>query len=584
MLISCSDYVGGDLSTFLLAAPLLYPDQSSAVSSRVLLNNPTWSTHERFLSEYTLLTSVKNVEQCFNVKLRQYSPSLTDWGSTALELSDYTMWTAGSSKPLRRGELMARHLTENYFQAHLLKICLPFPRTKWSTSFDVRSPLNPTLLFRLIIHFHKMGYPAHWLSDILGNMLEGIITTTTRAPRQQAMTTKEACKTYSSISVCIKPWLAELSTFASIWQHLLPFGLLFSSNLIPALNEIRSYSLKLPTPPQGDCLARAVFALVFWDTSRGSLPSDLRKTLLDDEQGDRSKSAKSIRESGVHVLTTFKWAQKTNTASFWLRSDVIGTMQKGDWKAYIWRFDEWKRVTSGVSVREHIQEGASWTGNETKLPLRPSSKKDTSIKPGDRTASVTKGATSGRSTSKSPSSSKAPKPEAQEPSASSIPAHISNEVDRKLVEEFQTTLSRLADAAAIDVKEPGLPKIVKKVRQDYVRAIDELHRRIDPSFTLSKANKFDDWSYIDLLHEVREVEMMLVGAPLLPKDVECQMHICKLVAGKVPSLETPSAESLGFVEEFDKHIETRKRYDAWKEKESKEPKPDRQVNPDCAPQ
>jgi hypothetical protein len=77
---------------------------------------------------------------------------------------------------------------------------------------------------------------------------------------------------------------------------------------------------------------------------------------------------------------------------------------------------------------------------------------------------------------------------------------------------------------------------------------------------------------------------MLVGAPLLPKDVECQMHICKLVAGKVPSLETPSAESLGFVEEFDKHIETRKRYDAWKEKESKEPKPDRQMNPDCAPQ
>jgi hypothetical protein len=78
--------------------------------------------------------------------------------------------------------------------------------------------------------------------------------------------------------------------------------------------------------------------------------------------------------------------------------------------------------------------------------------------------------------------------------------------------------------------------------------------------------------------------MMVVMASLLPKELDCQMHICKLVSGKVPSLETPSDESLGFMEEFDKHIETRKRYDAWKEKESKAPRPTRQMDPDCAPQ
>lgn len=364
MLICHSDYVGGDLSTFLLAVPILYPDQSSAVSSRVLLNNPTWSTHEHLLTEYTLLTNVKSVEQCFGVKLRQDSPSLTDWGSAALELSDYTMWTAEFSKRLRRGELMARSMTENFFQAHLLKVYLPYPRTKYCTSYDVRTPLNPTVLFRLLIHFHKMGYPAHWLSEILGNMLEGVITTMSRAPSQMVMTVKEALKSHPSISTCTNPWLAELSTFASIWQHLLPFGLLFNGNLLPALDSIKSYSIKLPPPPKEDCLARAVFALVFWDCSRGSLPYDLRKILLDDEHGDRSTSARSIRESGVHVLTTFKWLQEANTASFWLRSDAIDTMQQGDWKVYIWRLDEWKRVTTGVSVREHIQAGAAWTDNE----------------------------------------------------------------------------------------------------------------------------------------------------------------------------------------------------------------------------
>jgi hypothetical protein len=207
-----------------------------------------------------------------------------------------------------------------------------------------------------------MEYPAHWLSDILGNMLEGVITTTSRAPRQLAMTVKNARKTHPGIFTSIKPWLAGLSTLTSIWQHVLPFGLLFSSSLIPTLVSIKSYSVKMPLPPQGDCFARAVFALVFWDASRGPPPTDLRETLLDDERGDRSEKAKSIRESGIHVLTTFKWWQKTNTASFWLRSDVMKTMQQGDWKAYIWRLDEWTRVTSGVSIREHIREGATWTG------------------------------------------------------------------------------------------------------------------------------------------------------------------------------------------------------------------------------
>ncbi|KAG9516983.1 hypothetical protein KCV07_g6448, partial [Aureobasidium melanogenum] len=162
-----------------------------------------------------------------------------------------------------------------------------------------------------------------------------------------------------------------------------------------------------------------------------------------------------------------------------------------------------------------------------------------------------------------------------------MPAYISNDVDRKLVKEYQITLSSLADA-----KGPGLPKPIKKPRQAYIGAIAELRRRIDPSFTPSKATKFEDWPYIDLIHEVREVEMMVIMAPLLPNDLECQMYIAKLVAGKVPSLAKPSKESLQFVEKFDEHIERRKRYDAFREKQAKEPRPERQsqINPDCTPQ
>jgi len=108
--------------------------------------------------------------------------------------------------------------------------------------------------------------------------------------------------------------------------------------------------------------------------------------------------------------------------------------------------------------------------------------------------------------------------------------------------------------------------------------------RTDPSFTPAKPTRFEDWPLGELINEVRQVECMLLGAPLLPADLKCQIHISKLVAGTMPSTEVPSKESLSFLEKFDQHIDTRKRYDAWKEKQWKEPKEPGQVNSDRAPQ
>ncbi|THY50605.1 hypothetical protein D6C99_04740 [Aureobasidium pullulans] len=345
------------------------------------------------------------------------------------------------------------------------------------------------------------------------------------------------------------------------------------SSLVPDIGRVSKYILKFPTPSD-DMLNRPHFTVVFWNTSLDAVPTSLRWLLLDDEEGDRSRKAIKIREEGIHILTTFQWSSDTTTASFWLQSDVVMAMQKGDWKAYIWRLDTWQPVTSGVSVRDHIRKLANWNGenisdknDEEELPIRSASKAST------KTANMS-----------SSTQETTPTPIVQNKQTPTIPAHISNDVDRKLVREFQITLMRLVAAADEDVKEPGLSNSVKRVRQAYVRAIAEYRKRTDPSFTPAKPTKFENWPLGELINEVREVECMLLGAPLLPADLKCQMHVAKLVAGTVPSAEVPGKESLSFVEKFDQHIETRKRYDAWKEKQSKEPKEPRQVNPDCAPQ
>ncbi|OBW64251.1 MAG: hypothetical protein AUREO_056830 [Aureobasidium pullulans] len=570
------DYVGGALSTFLFGVPLLQREKSSALNSCVLLNTPAFNNHEDYLAEYTLLTGLNRVERYFGVELRKDSSSLNGWGRPGVVLHDYTMWTVrsqGPPKKLPANERMSRAAVEKYLQAHLLKICLPYPRPKLSAHQTLRAPLNLTVLFRLISHLQSLGYPAHWFSDILGQMLQGTVLTTARAPRQLVTTVGAAKKLYSSMNISVKPWLAELTTLSSIWRGLLPFGLLCEDGLVPDIGRVSKYSLKFPTPSD-DMLNRPHFTVVFWNTSLGAVPTSLRWLLLDDEEGDRSRKAIKIREEGIHILTTFQWSSDTTTASFWLQSDVVMAMQKGDWKAYIWRLDTWQPVTSGVSVRDHIRKLANWNGenisdknDEEELPIRSASKAST------KTANMS-----------SSTQETTPTPIVQDKQTPTIPAHISNDVDRKLVREFQITLMRLVAAADEDVKKPGLPKSVKRVRQAYVRAIAEYRKRTDPSFTPAKPTKFENWPLGELINEVREVECMLLGAPLLPADLKCQMHVAKLVAGTMPSAEVPSKESLSFLEKFDQHIETRKRYDAWKEKQSKQPQEPRQVNPDCAPQ
>ncbi|CAJ2513033.1 Uu.00g011520.m01.CDS01 [Anthostomella pinea] len=331
-----------------------------------ILCNPTLTArklcravgHEEFLSEYTLMSDMKSIESHFGVTLREDSSSLTNWGDRNLALSDYTMWSATGTKshPLHR--LMSRPALERYICAHLLKTCLPYPRPKFDNEL-VYAPLNLNMVFRLLFRMHEAGYPAHWLSGILRTMLEGKLTTSVRAPRQMVQDRVSVEKVHPTLTLSIKPWVAALSTLGTIWQDLLPFGLLFPSALLRQRSTVSEYQISFP-PHHDKALGRPHFMLFFWDTSSRLPPRKIRKTLLDDELGDRSEKVKGIRESGVHVLTTFRWATQTRTASFWLRSDIAESLQHGDWRAYVWRTDTYEKATEGVAVQDAIKEVRQW--------------------------------------------------------------------------------------------------------------------------------------------------------------------------------------------------------------------------------
>ncbi|KAI1869257.1 uncharacterized protein JN550_005887 [Neoarthrinium moseri] len=349
------DYVGGALSSFIYATPALKP--KSSLSSSVLLNNSAFEDYQQFLAEYTLLGDTKSIEDNFRVQLRDDSPSFMDWEE--MEMSDYTNWTKVAPATLSPANRMSRSELESFIHRHLLKVLLPYPRDPDDIDC-VYTPLNPTIIFRLVAHLHYVGYPAHWLSDILERILQGTVATTVRAPRQAVEDPGSVSQSYPSLNVSLKPWLAEMTTLSALWQGLLPFGLLFEKSLLPALSSIREYHISFP-PSLVQSQNRPHFMLVFWNEDSGSHPgSNLRDTLLDDENGDGSEKAKAVRESGVRVLMTYRWATKTRMASFWLRSDEVETMRGGNWSAAIWRSDTWNQVTPWVVVSKEIVDGEQW--------------------------------------------------------------------------------------------------------------------------------------------------------------------------------------------------------------------------------
>lgn len=153
------------------------------------------------------------------------------------------------------------------------------------------------------------------------------------------------------LSQSVKPFVAEMSTLASIWQSALPFGVL--STKISRTQDIRKYSINF-TEVSSDVDNNAVFVLAFYQTLMLPLQPSFRTLLLDDEEGQKD------RKEGLHIVTAWEWSRSSKTATFWLRRDVMEEMQRGQsWSVMIWRTDNWKHQ-SGVQKLDATDTGVTW--------------------------------------------------------------------------------------------------------------------------------------------------------------------------------------------------------------------------------
>ncbi|KAM0716120.1 hypothetical protein Q7P37_008634 [Cladosporium fusiforme] len=355
------DYIGGTLTSFLYALPLTHPGDSSYITSTCLRNPPRWKSEAHFHNESVGLNAPSDQAKVFRVRSS---------GSRDLEFGKMASSLLGSSQLMNSyhfwhhfarsqtfADLMPREKLETWLYRVFLKLAIPAHKQAIQSYVLIYSPLTLIVFYRLLLHLSNVGYPAHWLSGVLDNLLKGRINTTARPPRSDLMKIKETKASMPTVGQSVKPFVAEMSTLASIWQSALPFGVL--STNIPRTQEIRKYRINF-TEVSEHVDNTAVFVLAFFQALMLPLQPSFRTLLLDDERGQKDPQISTLREEGLHIVTTWEWSRSSKTATFWLRRAVMEGMQRGqDWGVMVWRTDNWTHQ-SGVQRLDAMDTGVTW--------------------------------------------------------------------------------------------------------------------------------------------------------------------------------------------------------------------------------
>lgn len=374
------DYVGGHLTTFLHAMPLLARHPTSLVGSVCLRNPPFFRDMGDFLAEYQLISSEKMLEQLTGVRI-----VFRGHGPVPLASYTYYCWNQPmDSVPLSKQvkDRLSREDLKRWFHGLFLRLAIPMTsdhRLISDNNHMIYSPLNLTILFRQLSHLHCLGYPAHWLSGVLVPLLEdaGTLKTDVRPPSNVPLRPDQVDLKYPVKDLCIMPFLPELKTLATLFAPLLPFRI--DSNLLYSIDEIHEYTIDL-SPLPGGYFQPTCLVLLFWspnDSPSGHYPPELYPSLrpfldpsrrngaADYGSEDAAQKIEDWRAKKVIVWSTLKFDIEKQEAKAWMPKQIIEQMVNRRWKCGLMRRDLWMVVgatlysTSG-RVRDMVKMGRRW--------------------------------------------------------------------------------------------------------------------------------------------------------------------------------------------------------------------------------
>ncbi|TFK84367.1 hypothetical protein K466DRAFT_625040 [Polyporus arcularius HHB13444] len=205
------DYTHGPLGTILYVLPNLHHDQQAAIASNSMMNMPVWKDDDEFMHTYTLL-EIDDIELYLGCEVVD---STGVFGSMTIAQSMLPL-----PRPLR--ELATRDDLTAWLTRVLFNTSLP-GRTK-PPPCNIRLPHNLVAFFALILHVHRVGYPGHWLSDLLARVLSGRMVSDV-VPYNAEYPIPVSCSSerVAPRPVRTDPWLIEFETIIATAYYAIPF-------------------------------------------------------------------------------------------------------------------------------------------------------------------------------------------------------------------------------------------------------------------------------------------------------------------------------------------------------------------------
>ena len=345
--------------------PILLRGPAANLRANCLRNSDSWRTVEDYLSDYNQIPNTSTLDALAQVLIIvRENPALQ------YPLADYTFYTWSTAGPHNFSALLPRKQFTKWFYSLFFRLVLPMKLVLAMKTKIIFSPLNLCILLRLITQLRGFGYPSHWLSEPLLNIIHNAVTTTARPPRAKPMRPADVKRNYPDKKLCTAPFGNELSTLARLFQPLLPFEL--TSPAIPKKEEIYKYSFKLDgymnSSPQPNCLILVFMNESLFSSNRApqSLIFNLRKVLdasADEELGRKGpKKIEELRERGVKVWSTFHWDRENMVASVWTSEGLVEEVVGEGWGVGIWRTDVWMPACAPflVGVEGVMNKGQRW--------------------------------------------------------------------------------------------------------------------------------------------------------------------------------------------------------------------------------
>lgn len=294
-----------------------------------------------------------------------------------MPMSNYFHWQSSSKNPLAFASLLPRASLMKWLWALLLKTILPVDRSSYHLYDLILSPMNTTLIFRILIHLRHIGYPSHWLSDFLAHILSNMAVTSARPPKTSPLDIEESTRDNPMTKLSITPFVPELTSLSLIFQPFLPFSIVTSS--LPPPSAVYEYHLSAPDNAGGSPIPsneRQVWILVFHDArlwrkvydNRSFQSYDLR-ALLDSSNDGRlpkaeAKLAGVLREKGILVVSTFEYEAKTKRAKLWMVENTMDAMiESGCWRVGLWSTENWRSCDSVLLTKggtRGLMKGKRW--------------------------------------------------------------------------------------------------------------------------------------------------------------------------------------------------------------------------------